>query len=514
MRSLFSQLLVGITLLLLVSGSTVFWLSYQSQNQYHLELNQQLHEPVAMYIAQNANLAIGNTVSTERLKALSDHLMMLNPSVEVYALDTLGNISATASDNAPLKRNRIDMSAVHHYLSDQRQLPLLAENPLYNDDKTIFSAFPIYPENTVDNRPDQTTEPIGYVYVVLASQQKLSLRDGLASHSSSRSLAYSLISILLITALAAGSLFFLLTRRLRKLRLRLSKHMKNLSIEGHVSHMSNPVDELDELTTAYESMTRALQLKNQQLQQADSSRRELFASVSHDLRTPLTTLQSYLETLISHGDRFDGEERARYLHTAFNHTQRLRSLIADLFELTQLDNGDMRPQFETFSLLELTHDIVQDYAPSCEETGKRLQVIANSSEHSHPQPNALLVQADIAMTTRVLTNLLSNALKHTYCDDLITIEISQRPNQKIAVSFSDTGSGISLAKQEQINSNQSYTAWKRVYGVGGGLGLRIVQRLLDLHDSGLKVTSEPGKGTRFQFSLPAASRSDLGLAYN
>ncbi len=499
MRSLFARLLLGITLLLLILGATVLWVTHKSQKLYHLELNQQLHSPVAMYIAQNADLVTDNRINPKRITALANHLMMLNPGVEVYALDLSGTIIASANPDAKLTRSRIDMKPIHQYLSDQRSFPLLADNPLDATNKTIFSAFPVYPPNTVDERNDGEKIPVGYVYVVLASQLDLSFRESIYAHASTHSLAKTLTAILVLAAIAAGVLFFLLTIRLRRLKRDVARQMT-------VSALPTPLipqvpsqghDELDELAYAYQHMTRALEFRNRQLQHADSSRRELFASVSHDLRTPLTTLQSYLETLMTHGNRFDEKDRDRYLHTALNHTRRLNSLVTDLFELTRLDNGDMQPRWETFSVLELAHDIVQDYKPGCDQKAVKLEV-----RHKVSESNRLLVRADIAMTTRVFTNLMSNALRFTKAHDQISITLQQLAANRITIVFSDTGVGMSESKQKLITSQQTLTQWKRDYRARGGLGLQIVRRILILHGSDMLLESRSGKGTRFTFHLP------------
>jgi len=499
MRSLFARLLLGITLLLLILGATVLWVTHKSQKHYHLELNQQLHSPVAMYIAQNADLVTDNQINPDRINALANHLMMLNPSIEVYALDASGKIVASANPDARLVRTRIDMKPIYQYLSDQRKFPLLAENPLDTTRNTIFSTYPVYAPNSVDGHNNGDKLPVGYVYVVLASQRDLSFREGIYANASNHSLVKTLTAIVVLATIAAGVLFFLLTIRLRKLKRDVTQQMAMAALPAPLSPHppSGAHDELDELAYAYQHLTRELAIKNRQLKHADASRRELFASVSHDLRTPLTTLQSYLETLMTHGNRFDVRERDRYLHTALNHTRRLNSLVTDLFELTRLDNGDMQPRWETFSVLELAHDIVQDYKPGCEQKNIQLHINHNASES-----NRLLVRADIAMTTRVFTNLMSNALRFTKAHDQISITLQQKKANRVTIVFSDTGVGMSQSKQNLITSQQSLSQWKRDYRARGGLGLQIVRRILTLHGSDILLESQAGKGTQFTFYLP------------
>ena len=504
MRTLFTRLLLVFTLLLICFGGVVLVITQQNQNRYHLELNQRLHSPVAMYIAEIADLATPESIDISKLRELSAHLMMLNPSAEVYALDPDGVILGTANPELVLTQSRIEMAPVHEYLGNGAKLPLLAIDPSSNDTQSIFSAWPVYGANTVDDRLRDSSNPVGYIYVVLGSQHQLSLRESLHELSSSRDLATTLAALVVLAVLAAAVLFFLLTRRLRKLRLDVVNQFSQLSKSNTLPMpvTSQKKDELDDLAAAYQQLTDTLTLKNQQQQQADISRRELFASISHDLRTPLTTLQSYLETLQSHGHRFDADERSRYVQTACNHTQRLKSLVTDLFELTRLDNGDMKPRLENFSILELAHDFAQDHVPDSSNQFVQIRVDANVEDESR-----LRVFADIAMTTRIFSNLLGNALRHTNEGDYITISLQQTINDRIDIKFSDTGTGMSIEKQSQINSPASMSLWKQDYRATGGLGLQIVRKILDLHGSTIDIKSEPGNGTQLSFHLPAANDS-------
>jgi len=106
------------------------------------------------------------------------------------------------------------------------------------------------------------------------------------------------------------------------------------------------------------------------------------------------------------------------------------------------------------------------------------------------------------MTTRVFTNLLSNALRFTKADDQISISLQQQIANRVTIVFSDTGVGMTESKQKHISSQQSLTQWKRDYRARGGLGLQIVRRILTLHGSDMLLESQTGKGTRFTFYLP------------
>ena len=501
MGSLFARLTVGALLMLLLLGGIIMWVTHRSQNLHFLELNQQLHSPVAMYIAQNTTIVNNGSIDTAVLTDLADHIMMLNPSVEVYALDSTGTILGSSHSQLPVALPNVDVQPIRDYLSPGRQLPLMGDNPIDAQSHSIFSAFPLHIDPA-----DNTSTLLGYVYVVLASQKQLSLQDAVRARTSSRSMVLTLLSVLALTAVAAITLFFLLTARLRKLQREVVAEHQHL-MHAATADLQQPdkPDEIDQLAHAYSRMTSQLADQNRQLLRADASRRELFASISHDLRTPLTTLQSYLETLVTHGKRFDEQKTQRYLNTAHNHTQRLKSLVTDLFELTRLDSGDMQPRLEAFSLLELVHDVVQDYQPFAQEKRIRLHVDCKDTAI-----NRLMVNADIAMLQRVFTNLMSNALKHTQANDSIIIAVRHLSASSIEVVFSDTGSGMPAEQHARLVADgctaqpQSIRPnWKTDYSANGGLGLQIVRRILNLHNSELQIDSAPGQGTRMQFRLSA-----------
>lgn len=132
--------------------------------------------------------------------------------------------------------------------------------------------------------------------------------------------------------------------------------------------------------------------------------RELIANVSHDLRTPLAYMQGYIETLLIKDAVLPENIKQQYLKTAYKHSQRLNNLIAQLFELAKLDSGAMDVNFENFSLTELMHDSVQDFALTISEN--KIDVSIKSENENG------FVYADIALIQGVIQNLLNNAPEH------------------------------------------------------------------------------------------------------
>lgn len=141
------------------------------------------------------------------------------------------------------------------------------------------------------------------------------------------------------------------------------------------------------------------------LADSDRQRREFIANISHDLRTPLTSLLGYLETLSLKDDRLTAQERKQYLNIALRRGNKVRHLSQQLFELARLEHGGIKPQPEKFILAELIQDVAQkfDLAIATREIRLRTELASGLP----------LVEADLSMMERVLTNLLDNAIRHT-----------------------------------------------------------------------------------------------------
>jgi len=291
-----------------------------------------------------------------------------------------------------------------------------------------------------------------------------------------------------------------LTRRLK----RLSQEMQRVSDSGFELSPSfatpgNGGDEIDGLARSFAEMSERINKQIEQLKENDRLRRELVSNISHDLRTPLSAMQGYLETLTIKGDELTGEERKQYLEIATRHTVRLGTLIGDLFELSKLDAASVTPNLEAFSLAELVQDIAQEFQLDSENKDIKLAIDLDAA--------AGFTVGDIGLIQRVLENLVRNAIRYTPAGGEVTISISERP-KSVAVSVSDTGPGIPEEEIPRIFDRFYRSAQGgEALSDSSGLGLAIVKRILDLHESRITVVSKLDAGTRFEFELPLQERA-------
>lgn len=483
--TLTQRLAIVFALLLLVCSGTSAWLQLRSNRMHELEVVQALSRDVAESIARDAQLTDANGLMPNAVRNLFNQLMMVNPSVEVYLLEPDGRIAGHAAPEGRLRRDRVDLEPVHRFI-DGHMLPILGDDPRSRDGRKVFSAAPL----SVNGKE------VGFIYVVLLGEA----HDLLAARGSADAvLKTALLSIGMVglLCLAAGLVAFtLITRPLR----RLTESVRQFDMHGVPPEIparaseaaDHSRDEIAVLDSAYRQMVLRISEQWQALRRQDQERRELIANVSHDLRTPLSSLHGYLETLLLKDASLEPAERRRYLGIALDQSQRVGALSQSLFELARLEYGFVQPEPESFSLRDLVQDVFQKFELAAESRHIALQ--------ADLAPQLPAVRADLGMMERVLSNLLDNALRYTPEGGSISIGI-RSVGPELELTVSDTGPGIPPELREGL--------FRRPFTVGGarrdgGLGLRIVHQMLELHGVSIRLVEGDGGGAAFRFSLPRA----------
>jgi signal transduction histidine kinase len=482
-------------MLLLACCGASAWLQLRSNGEREQELIQRLSSGLAAHIADSTELMRPTGLNQDAVRDLFDKLMAVNPSVEVYVLGPDGRIEAQAAPPGHLKRDRVDLGPVRRLLGGAR-LPVLGDDPRGEAGAgKVFSAAPL----RVDGRE------AGYVYVVLQGEDHDALAADVAAGNMLRTTLWSMALVALLGLLAGFAAFRLITRPLRELTAAVKRFevegMEALEGEatvfGRLERLARGSDEIAQLGQAFTQMTRRIAEQWRELTLQDRQRRELFANISHDLRTPLTSLHGYLETLLLKAGTLDESERRRYLEIALGQSRKVGRLAQEVFELARLEYGVVKPDKESFALADLVQDVFQKFELAAEARQQQLR--------PDIAPGLPVVSADLGMIERVLTNLLDNAIRHTPAGG--EIEVRLRPaNAGVAVQVSDTGPGIPSEMQKGLFVRPAFMAGARGEdSASGGLGLMIVQRILQLHGSDIRLVQQPGRGAVFCFQLGAAA---------
>jgi signal transduction histidine kinase len=471
------------------------WLQIRSSDLHEKEVVQSLSKNLADHIAHRTTLMDANGLRPDAVRQLFGQLMMVNPSVEVYLLDNAGRIKGDDAPAGHVRREQVDLAPIRRFIAGDA-LPILGDDPRSIDGKKVFSAAPLQ----TNGQP-----PSGYIYVVLLGEEHDALAARVAASSVLRTTLWSMALVALLGLLAGLTAFGLITRPLRRLTDAMRRFdadrpdvqppmQSQTQADVPRSGPAGQRDEIAVLEATFAQMARRISDQWRALTRQDQQRRELIANISHDLRTPLTSLHGYLETLSLKADTLGDTERSRYLGIALAQSVKVGRLAQALFELARLEHGNVQPVLEPFSLVDLVQDVFQKFELPAEARHIRLR--------AGIPPRLPNVCADLGMIERVLTNLLDNAIRHTPAEGAIDVDLTYQEG-KVEVTVSDTGPGIPAAQREGLFERPFSASGSRR---GGGLGLLIVQRMLQLHHSQIHLVDRAGPGTSFRFELPTADQ--------
>lgn len=293
-----------------------------------------------------------------------------------------------------------------------------------------------------------------------------------------------MVLLMALTLLFAVIVWFMVLRPLQKLRRAAAEYAS-----GNFNYTISPVrsDELGFLAHTMDFMAESLR-------DYDEDQRKMISNISHDFRSPLTSIKGYIEAMLD--GTIPPEQQEKYLNIVLRETERLNNLTSGLLSLNSIDPKQNRLDKTNFDINAVIKNTAASFEGTC--TARRINIALLFSDwHS-------FVYADVGKIQQVLYNLIDNAIKFSPPDSTITIETTAK-FEKIFISVRDMGIGIPKDSLKKI--------WERFYKTdlsrgkdkkGTGLGLSIVKEIIQLHGENINVVSTEGVGTEFIFSLSKA----------
>jgi len=253
---------------------------------------------------------------------------------------------------------------------------------------------------------------------------------------------------------------------------------------------------VEELSIALYYANQKLNQTNNELIQMQKEQAEVYANISHDLRSPITAIKNSMEYLLTL-DTLDSEDFLPTISLMHHRVDYLEQLINDLFLLSSIDSSQKDLQFETVKI----GIFLEDFFFTCEADRK----YANRCLCLNvPEDLPYMVSIDCKMLIRVLDNLFSNALKYSSDESSITLTAVPKDNSTILISVADTGFGIAIEYLAKIFDRTYMVSSARTPGQfsGCGLGLAIAKSVIENHGGNIWCESQLGKGSIFKFTLP------------
>ena len=235
-------------------------------------------------------------------------------------------------------------------------------------------------------------------------------------------------------------------------------------------------------------------------EEAGQMRSDFVANVSHELRTPLTALSGFIETLRGPA-RDDAEARDRFLDIMEREAARMNRLVQDLLSLSRVEDTERMRPTDRVDVAQMVTSVAMGLGPLAE--GRAVRLITAGCD------DAVVLPGDADQLTQVFTNLVENAIKYGKEGGSVTVTLTRHDNLAalrgpgVTIEVADEGEGISQHHLARLTERFYRVDSHRSRGMGGtGLGLAIVKHIVNRHRGRLRITSEPGQGSRFTVSLP------------
>lgn len=445
----FKSRLVVFTSLWFCLAAAVIALTYNWQKEtIELRTKQSLHKELASHMRDDNPLMIGTDYNPKALKSIFHTLMLIGPDFEIYFLDSQGNITTHAAPEGAEIMGKVDLNPIKRFLNDE-PFPILGEDPRNRGEHKVFSVAAI----------EELGSTVGYLYVVIGSTRHDAIANAQVDTPYIALAGLVLVSIL---GFALGA-YVLVKRSLLNPIERVTNQLQQQAEHDFrlQPDFTRQVPELVPIANSYQMMAKHIQQQFLQLEYQSSHRRQSLLQLSHDLKTPLSSVLGYLETW-----RLQHPESDPLIDVAFRNCEKLSTQLHSLLDVARkeapMPNYEYRPVDLGALMAECAETMQSQFA--------RKEVLLKIDVD-----NEIKTVGDKGLLERLVLNLLENALRHS----------PMRSEVHCHAHLSDDKSRIHFAFINHIE--------EEAQGGSLGIGTKIVQSILMLHHSYLETSSTPSQ---------------------
>ena len=456
---------------------------------YYDELRQRQGLAFANNVAQMyPKLGQFETLDREEVENSFEKMLLLDPSSAIYLLDNEGRVRAGyTKDRSIGSRSTLSLVPVKKLLGSPVGGTVFGDDPEFPTSPTLFAAAPLTDGAAMS----------GYVYVLMRGP-KTDANRILMSSAANRTALYVGLGAMLVSAMLVLAVLSLITRPLRRLTNAAdavsAADVNDVSdaIEAKPMPYESRNDEIGRLSRAFRAMVLRVSEQVQRVRRMDATRREWVASISHDLRTPLTSLMGHLETVQLRGEQMSDAERKRFLEVAMQNAKHLDRLSASLFDFARLDSDEVPVEKAPAHLGELLDDLAARFSPAGQS--RNIKINVNYAE------GLPMVQIDAALIERAVANLIDNAMRYTPAGSAVTLS-AKAVGTDVALMVADAGPGIAPEDLPHVFERFFQGSRHREGRGHAGLGLAIVRRVAQLHGGTVQAANQASGGAIFTLVL-------------
>ncbi len=453
----FKSRLVIFTSIWFCIAAVVIAYSYNWQKEtIELRTKQALHKTLASHMRDDNPLMIGTDYNPKALKSIFHTLMLIGPDFEIYFLDREGKITTHAAPEGAELMGTVNLEPIKRFLADE-PFPILGDDPRNTEEHKVFSVAAI----------EEGGEIMGYLYVVIGSTRHSAIAE---AQVDTPYIALAGLVLVSIFGFALGA--YMLVRRSLLNPIERVTHQLQQQAEHDFRlepDFTKQVPELVPIAHSYHMMAKHIQQQFLQLEYQSSHQRQSLLQLSHDLKTPLSSVLGYLETW-----RIQNSESDPLIEVAYRNSNKLSELLQSLLESAKQGNQPPSYEYHPVELAPLIRECVEMLQSQFEQKGLSLMIDVEES---------LKTVGDRGLLERLILNLLENAHRHSPqgADIIIKLTKSDSLDKQIDVEI-----------QNAIDPSAPQGSL--------GIGTKIVQSILMLHHSSLETIK--GDSTYHQrFSL-------------